>query len=411
MRLLLVTPMPPDVLGTGAIPALLHAQLVGLRSRHDVTLVTVAGPDAAEIEAVTELQRDGLDIHAVVRTLRHGTLGWRRRSRIATTWLRGGVPLRTAWFAEPGVQASIDSLAQRAFDAVIVEDNAMGLFSFPFGLPSILTEHEVRRPRRVAQPPRDPRSWPAWAFREADWRRWPEYERRVWRRFDVVQVFTTRDAAALVSLEPSLAGRVRVNPFPIVAAPADVDGGRADTLLFVGNYAHPPNVDAALWLVDEILPRIVRARPEVRLALAGPYAPDAIRSLAGERVDVLGVVADLDARLREASVVLAPVRTGGGMRMKVLHAMALGKPVVTTPRGAAGFDADGAELPLVVGRDADELAAAAVRLLGDEAARRALGERARAYVARCHSPEAYADRLELAIAAANVRRAPRAEGG
>jgi glycosyltransferase involved in cell wall biosynthesis len=404
LRLLLVTPMPPDARGAGAIPTLLHAQLLGLRARHQVTLVTVAGPDLAELEAVERLDREGIDVHAAVRTLHRGTLGWGRRTRIVTTWLRGGTPLRTAWFAEPAVQGLIDVLADgRTFDAALAEDNAMGSFRLP-AVPTVLTEYEVRRPRRVAPPPRAPREWPRWAFDEIDWRRWPNYERRVWRRFDVLQVVTRRDAEAVAAIAPDLASRIRVNPFPIELPPPNVVEEEPETVLFTGNYTHPPNVDAALWLATEILPRLERLRPRVRLLLAGPYAPPQIRSLERSSIRVLGHVPDLDAVLGRAAVVAAPVRTGGGMRMKVLHAMAAGKAVVTTPRGAEGLDADLEGPPLVIADGAEALADAAARLLEDEEARRHLGMRARAYAEKHHSPDAYVERLERVLAEANDRR-------
>jgi glycosyltransferase involved in cell wall biosynthesis len=393
--------MPPDRRATSAIPGLLHAQLVGLRERHQVTLVTVAGPDAAEVDAVERFRSDGLEVHAAVRTLRNGTLGWARRARIARSWLGGGMPLRTAWFAEPEIQAKLDALAEtRGFDAAIVEDNAMGVFRLPADVPALLTEHEVRRSRAVARPPGAPSAWPRWAFAEADWRRWAGYQRRVWSQFDVLQVFTERDAGRLCELAPELAERVRVNPFA-VELPAALDAvEEPDTIAFVGNYTHPPNVDAALWLGRDIVPRIAALHPSVRLSLIGPYAPPEVRGLEGPRVRVLGAVRDLESLLRRTCVVVAPVRTGGGMRMKVLHAMALSKPVVTTRRGAEGLGLDGVAAPIEVAANAEGLARSCVRLLRDAGARHALGARARAYVEMHHSPEVYVRRLEQSLAAA-----------
>jgi glycosyltransferase involved in cell wall biosynthesis len=399
MKILLVAPMPPDPGAAGAIPVLLHAQLVGLREHHDVTLVTLGGPDPAEIEAVDRLHREGVDVHATVRTLTRGTLGWRRRFRIVSTWLRGRVPLRTAWFAEPGIQTTIDALvAERQFDVVLVEDNAMAAFRLPPGLPAVLTEHEVRRPRTIKGPPRAPQAWPNWAFAEADWRRWPAYQRRVWDRFDALQVFTPRDAEAVAKLAPELADRVRVNPFAIEVPRLDQVKEEPDTMLFAGNYSHPPNVDAALWLGSEIMPLVADLHPGVELSIVGPYAPTEVRSLDGPGVRFLGQVPDLDPLLRRTALVVAPVRTGGGMRMKVLEAMAHAKPVVTTPRGAEGLAPDGAALPLEIGEDADALAHAAVGLLQDRDARRDLGSRARSYVEAHHSPQAYVDRLDRVLA-------------
>jgi glycosyltransferase involved in cell wall biosynthesis len=399
MKVLLITSMPPDPGAPSAIPVLLHAQLVGLRERHDVTLVTVAGPDPAEVEAVKRLRSEGVDVHATVRTLTRGTLGWRRRFRIASAWLRGRVPLRTAWFAEPQIQTTIDALvAERQFDVVVVEDDAMAVFRLPPALPAVLTEHEVLHPRSIKRPPHAPLAWPRWAFAEADWRRWRSYQRRVWRRFDALQVFTQRDAEGVALLAPELADRVRVNPFAIeVPALAEVEE-EPDTMLFVGNYFHSPNVDAALWLGTDILPQVARLHPAVQLSIVGPYAPPEVRSLDGPRLRFLGRVPDLDALLRRTAVVMAPVRTGGGMRMKVLHAMALGKPVVTTPRGAEGLGAAGTPPPLEIAEDAEALARAAAYLLQDADARRDLGSRARSCVQTEHSPQAYVGRLERVLA-------------
>jgi glycosyltransferase involved in cell wall biosynthesis len=98
-----------------------------------------------------------------------------------------------------------------------------------------------------------------------------------------------------------------------------------------------------------------------------------------------------------ASVVMAPVRMGGGMRLKVLQALALGKPLVTTSRGVEGLLLDG-NRPLVQADDSDGLAAGAASLLGDAAKRRRLGARARKFAAVEHSADAYARRLEATYA-------------
>jgi glycosyltransferase involved in cell wall biosynthesis len=93
------------------------------------------------------------------------------------------------------------------------------------------------------------------------------------------------------------------------------------------------------------------------------------------------------------------------MRMKVLHAMAVGKAVVTTTRGAEGLGADGEAPPLEIGDNSDALARAAVTLLQHADARCRLGARARAYVEKHHSPAAYVERLERVLAQATARRA------
>jgi glycosyltransferase involved in cell wall biosynthesis len=386
--------MPPRPEARGAIPIVLHAELAALRERHDVTLVTVAGDEPGELEAVSVLAGSGVDVHMVDRT-RASAARRRRRFQLASTWARGRYPWRTAWFADPRVQQTIDSLTEsQSFDLAVVEDNSMGVFRLPAELPSVLTEHEVRRPRAVDWRCGAPANWPRWAFHEADWRRWPAYQRSVWSRFDRIQVFTERDAAVIAELAPHLRERVRVTPFGIDAPPAaDPAREQPGLVLFVGNFTHPPNVDAACWLVDGVMPRLRALVPGSRLLLVGGAA-DSIDHLAAADVDVVADVDALAPYLEEASVVVAPVRTGGGMRMKVLYALASGKAVVTTPRGAEGLVSAGSEPPFVLADDADGIANAVARLLGDDRSRRQLGARARSFVLEHYDTSAYARRLE-----------------
>jgi glycosyltransferase involved in cell wall biosynthesis len=412
VKLLLLTPMPPDATAPGAIPVLLQAQLEGLAERHAVTLVTVAGPDAAEIAAVRRLAAVGVDIHAVERRPLHGRSRWARRARLADAWLAGRWPWRTIWFWQPRVQAVIDRLAARtSFDVIIAEDNAMGIYGLPAGPLRVLTEHEVRRERSVGRPPVAPRRWLRWSLAEADWRRWPEYQRSVWRSFDAVQVFTARDAGSLAAIAPELAERVDVNPFAVAMPDLERVPVQPGTVVFLGNYTHPPNVDAALWLAKEIMPRLRTLHPGARLALAGIHAPREIRSLAAPDIAILGAVPDAEALMRRSAVVLAPVRIGGGMRMKVLHAMALARPVVTTTRGTEGLDTDGRPPPLAVADDADGIASATAEFLSDPAAGERLGAAARDYVSQHHTPSAYAERLDAVVDRALARRSHAAAEG
>lgn len=408
MRILLLTPMPPRREAPGAIPLVFDALVTGLRERHSVTLVTVVGDEPGEAQAAEAVKRSGLEVHVVDRRRPAGLARQRRRLRLAATWARGRYPWRTVWFADPAIQQTLDSLTSaREFDLIAVEDDSMGVFRLPAGLPAVLTEHEVQSPHTHERP--------RGVIRGADRRRWPRYQAAVWRRFDRIQVFTPRDEGLVVQLAPDCRDRVRVNPFG-VALPPPADPAREvpDELLFTGNFTHPPNVDAAVWLAREIMPRVRAERPGATLRIVGRSAPEEVRALAGDGVEFVGEVATILPELESAGAVLAPVRIGGGMRMKVLHALASGKAVVTTVRGAEGLLLENEEPPLVIADDAETIAAATARLLGDVAARHALGEQARAFVTRRHSPEAYGARLEKiyaeAIAAARAPRARAADG-
>jgi glycosyltransferase involved in cell wall biosynthesis len=396
MRILIVAPMPPDPRGAGAIPILLHAQLSGLRERNRVTVVTGVGDEAGEAEAVERLQAGGFDVRAADRRQpRPAAARWRRRLRLAAAWLRG-TPWRAAWFADPEVQRIVDGLAaSERFDLVVVEDSAMAGLRLPAGTPAVLTEHEVLRPRGTSWRPGPPSRWPGWAFGELDWRRRHRFQRRTWRRFDRVLAFTRRDAETIAELCPEIAGRVAVSPFGLaVPERADPAAEQADTVVFSGNFTHQPNRDAAQWLAAEIVPALRRMHPTARLRLVGNAPPQELLAMAGPGIEVVADPPRVEPYIESAAVVLAPVRTGGGMRMKVLQALAAGKAVVTTPRGAEGFDCFDERPPLRVADSAEELAAAAAELLGDEAARHDLGASARGFAERHFGPAAWAERLE-----------------
>jgi glycosyltransferase involved in cell wall biosynthesis len=163
---------------------------------------------------------------------------------------------------------------------------------------------------------------------------------------------------------------------------------------FIGSLDFRPNQEAAQWILDELWPRIAAEMPEARLAIAGSNAPEWLRPR------VLGHVPDAQEFMSSMAVMIAPLFAGGGMRIKVLEAMALGKPVVATPLGAGGIDAQN----LVIANDAASFAAAVVRLLRDPEAARRLGEAAREEVARKYDSDAIARRL-VSFYEALLRRA------
>jgi len=156
------------------------------------------------------------------------------------------------------------------------------------------------------------------------------------------------------------------------------------TIVFVGTMEYRPNVDAAFWLAQEIFPLIARRVPEARLLLIGHDTRHRLRPLAdGQRIVATGSVADVAPLVGEAAVSVAPIRTGSGTRIKILEALALGVPVVSTTLGAEGLDfVPGREIVLADGPEA--FAAAVVRLLTDRATREAMGHAGRGAVARVY---------------------------
>jgi len=395
MRILLITSMVPDAEGVGAIPKLLHAQLAGLRERHEVTLVAPVGEDPGQAAAAERLAGSELDAHfADRRRSRSARRRWRVRAELAATWALKGWPWRVV-SGSAGIQPLVDRLlATREFDVIAIEDNPMSMLRFPASLPTVLTEHEaVRadagewRSARLAE-------WPLAALRARDWRRWNAFLPRAWRRFDLIQVFSEGDARAIAEQAPDLASRIRVNPYGMMLPPAaDLAAEVPGTILFAGTFSHLPNRDAARWLAREIMPLVLAEAPRARLRIVGSSPPRDVLDLVGPRVEVIADAPSVEPHLDAAAVVIAPVRSGGGMRMKVLEPLARGKAVVTTPLGAEGFTGFEPEPPFEVAATGEAIAAATAHLLGDDGARRELGLRARKFAELHYSPPAWASRL------------------
>jgi GT2 family glycosyltransferase/glycosyltransferase involved in cell wall biosynthesis len=157
-------------------------------------------------------------------------------------------------------------------------------------------------------------------------------------------------------------------------------------ILFVGDYAHPPNVDAAVWLVREILPLVRAELPDVPVHLAGSGITDEVEALAGDGVVVHGWVpslADLYSRVR---LTAAPLRFGAGQKGKVGESLAHGVPVVTTRFGAQGFDLHD-RTDAVMADSAADLARAIVDVHTDQQLWSRLSANGREAVSRDFSPE------------------------
>lgn len=135
-------------------------------------------------------------------------------------------------------------------------------------------------------------------------------------------------------------------------------------IVFIGGFPHIPNVDAALFIAHEIMPLVWKEKPEARLLLVGYNPPPEVLGLAGERVIVTGQVPKIEPYFAGARVMLAALRYGAGLKGKVVEAMRLGVPVVTTPIGAEGIGLENGR-DAFIATDPQDLADAVVRLMGD----------------------------------------------
>ena len=166
-----------------------------------------------------------------------------------------------------------------------------------------------------------------------------------------------------------------------------------------------PCQDAAIWLVRRILPLVRRRLPGVGVSIVGRDPGSAVRALRGDGVEVTGSVPDVVPYYRGATIAVAPLRAGGGSRLKILEAMALGRAVVSTRIGAEGLAVEDGKHLLLADTEED-FAHAVSRLLEDEAARARLAAAARALVVERYDWETIAAgqrRLYAELTAAGAR--------
>ena len=266
---------------------------------------------------------------------------------------------------------------------------------------------------------RRPARWHAALYSFVQWQKLARYERGVMRAYEAVAAVSQTDARALQQIAPGLAVHVVPNgvdteefaPAPAItpgpaagAAPAsasasaEVQPADAD-LVFTGKMDYRPNVDAVLWFADEILPRVRAQVPGARFVVVGQQPHARLAPLAA-RAGVLltGRVADVQPYIAGAAIYVAPLRMGGGTRLKVLQAMSMAKPIVATMLSCEGLSIRHGREALLADTPA-EFAAAVVLLLRDPALGRALGAQARALAVAEYDWRIIGPRMEACYAA------------
>jgi GT2 family glycosyltransferase/2-polyprenyl-3-methyl-5-hydroxy-6-metoxy-1,4-benzoquinol methylase len=193
-----------------------------------------------------------------------------------------------------------------------------------------------------------------------------EVEEALWRNSDVVYYPSATETATVLELLPQARARtVPLYYFEKPYPPVTLMGRERTALLFVAGFGHPPNVDAAKWLVSEIFVRVKAQIPAATLTLVGSNPATDVKSLASESISVTGYVDDdtLGKYYRMSGVAVVPLRFGAGVKGKVLEALHHALPIVTTSVGAQGLA--GIERVVAVEDDPQEMAEAIVALMTD----------------------------------------------
>lgn len=403
MKILILAPYPPyPPRGGGALR--IYNLIRGLAKRHDLTCLSFA-PSAAAVEALAPLRE-----HCCVVTV----LGPPPRSlaQRALTTLASALPDMAHRNASAAYQAALaDLLAAERFDIVQAESIEMAQFGVRRvgrAAPLIVLDEfnaEYLLQRRAAlndlRRPGSARRLAGGLYSLVQWAKLAAYERRMAQSYDRLLVVSRADRAAIQRLWPAADPAIIPNGVDTAYfAPTPASAGSAQaSIIFTGTLDYRPNVDAALWFAHEVMPLIKAARPDARLLLVGRSPAPAVLSLHnGHTVEVLGEVPDVRPHIAGAACYIVPMRIGGGVRLKLLEALAMAAPVVSTTMGAEGVDElrDGEQL-LIVDAPAS-FAAAVLRLLDDRQLAARLGQAGRALACGQYDWRAIVPRLDQAYA-------------
>ena len=196
-----------------------------------------------------------------------------------------------------------------------------------------------------------------------EYRRLKDYENRIFDYFDNKTIISKPDRDLIPHEKRD----------EIVIIPNGVDhqyfkprdAVRTYDLVFTGNMGYPPNVDAAEFLAQEIMPEVWKIRPDTRLLLAGATPDRKVKALHSNKIVVSGWLDDIRDAYSSAKIFIAPMRIGTGLQNKLLEAMSMKIPSITTPLANDALQAkDGKEIML--GKTAEELAGNILRLLSDD---------------------------------------------
>jgi sugar transferase (PEP-CTERM/EpsH1 system associated) len=387
-------PYPPD----RGDKILTYRQIVHLARNHEVSVACLAdGPE--DLDNVAGLRPLVASVDAVPLRRRHAR--WRALAALAR-----GIPLTAAYFNEHKLHECVAARMEACrFDAVLVYSSGMAQFVEKYdGVPRIMqfADLDSLKWEQYARNSRPPFRW----VYGIEARRLLCYERHIAATFSHSLVTTARELQDFARLIPGAPVSCVKNGVDLdYFQPLDLTREKA-SLVFTGVMDYFPNVHGVNWFCREVLPLIREQVPGVTFTACGARPNAAVQALAQlPGVKVTGRVPDVRPYLSRAEVGVVPLHMARGIQNKLLEAMSMGLPTVTTTPAFAGAGAtDGKDL-LVADRAAD-FAAAVVRLLQDEGLRTRLGRSARAFIEKNYRWETQLVHLDAVLAAVTAGKEP-----
>ena len=286
-------------------------------------------------------------------------------------------PYAVSKFTHPAVQATVARwLSSGRFDVAVCDFlSASSNFPARLPMPCVLFQHNVESSlwQRMAAMESNPVKKLSFAIESAKMTR---YERATLGRFHHIIAVSEHDRQQMLKMHPGC--QITVVPTGVDTqkfnvAPASSTG--PPRVVFTGSMDWEPNIDAVDYFCSQIWPVIRKEFPDAIFQIVGRNPPPKVQRLASESVQVTGTVPSVAEYLEKASVVVVPLRIGGGTRLKIFEAMAMGKTVVSTSIGAEGLEVQSGR-DLLLADSTCSFADAVLLILRDAAIRRRLEQAA-----------------------------------
>lgn len=361
-------PYPPD---NGSRQRAYHL-LKQMAARHDVSLVALYDADQTppQLDALRPLTRN---VTAFPRKLFDSREGGGLRALLSPT------PRYITATFDPNVRAAIhELLCQNTFDAIVAGELSMAVYAAELEHPhKLFDDVEIGMYQDGHE---RARGWARWRSR-LTWEKHKRFVRNLATRFKRVTVVSEKEQARVQAIGIARE-KIVVMPNGVDCDAADAIAAQAEplSLIYNGAVTYAANLDAAFFFVKEILPRVRAQEPGVKLRITGRADQVAQNELSADNVvSFTGYVSDVKPLVKASAVCIVPLRQGGGTRLKILEAMALRTPVVSTTKGAEGLDVRHGE-HLLIADSPREFADAVLVLLRDNSLRTRLTTNAYAHV-------------------------------
>ena len=344
--------------------------LRGLSKHHDVTLLSFAdqpdvSPEAPEVKSIcTDVQ----------------VIPWREFDPTSTRAKAGFLSLKPRsiidTFSPEMAQAITQTLSKQKYDVVIASQLQMAAYSAYFqNVPALFEEIEVGLIHGQANTTVDKVQRLRHAF---TWFKLRMYLSQLLKSFQAVTVVSEQERKLIARYFPKVKN---VQVIPNCMNMDDYQDIHAqtkpNTLVFTGSFRFAANYEAMVWFVGKVFPLILEQVPDAQLIITGDHADLPLPS--NRNVTLAGYVDDIKGLIASSAVALAPLWSGGGTRLKILEAMAIGTPVVATNKGAEGLEIEVGE-HLFVTDEPSVYADCVVKLLTDQDLHRKMARSARQLV-------------------------------